>query len=113
MRPESFQCPRGIHVTLEAHVRSRCPFTDAPDSYDVQIEYISGGLCIEAHSLQEYLDSFKDQRISQEELTARINEDLKKLIEPDVICTRLTGIHGSIAITTEVCGEANPGIQPV
>lgn len=113
MKPKGFPCPRGLHVTLEAQVRALCPFTGAPDHYEVQVEFISSGTCIEAHSFQEYLDGFQARRISQEELTTAINDDLKSVAEPEVICTRLTGSHGSVTITTEVCSESNPGIQPV
>ncbi len=113
MSLKSFPCPKGIHVTLEAEVRARCPFTGAPDHYEVQIEFISGGSCIEAHSLEEFLDGFRERKVSQEELTQIINEAVKNAIEPDIVCTRLTGAHGSVTLTTEICSEANPGIQPV
>jgi len=113
VKPKAFPCPKGLHVTLEAEVRAVCPFTGAPDHYEVQVEYISSGACLEAHSLQEYLDGFRGRRITQEELTAAINEAVKEAVEPEIVCTRLTGSHGGVTITTEVCSESSPAVQAV
>lgn len=111
--PEVFPCPPGLRVVIEANVRARCPFTGAPDHYDVEIEYVSTGKCVEAHSLAEWLDGFKEARVSQEELTKAITEKLKKMLKPEFVCTRLQGGHGSVFITTESCDSNNPVIQPL
>ena len=112
-RPEAFPCPPGLRVVVEANVRARCPFTGAPDRYELEIEYVSTGRCVEAHSLAEWLEGFKEDIVSQEELTKAIAEELRKMLEPEFVCTRLRGSHGSVFIATESCYGRDRGAQPL
>ena len=108
-----FRCPPGLRITLEGSVEARCPFTGAPDFYELSIEYISGGLCVEAVSFSGWLDSFRGREISQEDLTAELINTIKRVLEPRSLCVRLTGDHGRVTITTEACGGDEILPQPL
>ncbi|MCE4604307.1 MAG: GTP cyclohydrolase I [Aeropyrum sp.] len=111
---KAFDCPAGLRIVVEALVEATCPFTGAPDSYELEIEFVSKGKCVEAISLSRWLQSFRDQRITQEELASIIARAIKDTVEPDYACVRLSGSHGGIAMTVESCveGEASQ-IQPM
>lgn len=103
--PQTFPCPQGLLVVITASVQSRCPFTGAPDSYVLRLEYVSTGRCVEAISLGEWLDGFKGKTISQEELADAVASTMAELLEPDMVCASLRGTHGSVEMTVEKCYE--------
>lgn len=57
-----------------------CPFSGLPDYGTITIEYIPGKLYLELKSLKYYLISFRNIGASQEDLTAIIFEDLRKIL---------------------------------
>ncbi len=104
---KTFQCPRGLKVTLEGFLESKCPFTKAPDFYDVYVEYVSEGICIEAVSFSEWLSSFRTREITQEELSYMLAVEIKRVTRSPMVCVKLSGRHGSLDLTTEYCIESS------
>ncbi|WP_165488002.1 preQ(1) synthase [Aeropyrum pernix] len=107
-RPETFPCPRGLHIVLETTVDAVCPFTGAPDSYDVEIEYVSRDACLEALSLASWLEGFRGVKISQEQLAQEIALTLRELLKPEYVCVKLTGSHGRVGMVVERCEDTSP-----
>jgi len=56
---------------------SICPLTDAPDFGELTIRYVPDGKLYELKSLRDYLTSFRERKIFQEEV---VNEVLEKLV---------------------------------
>ena len=105
--PKTFPCPEGVKVVVEGFVEARCPFTGAPDFYELSVEYVSRGKCLEALSFSSWLSLFKDKSVSQEELAHNIGVYLKRLLDPSIVCVRLSGRHGSLDLTVEYCVEGS------
>ena len=67
----------GVIVTATGHLNHLCPFRDEPDAGLVSVSWVSDGETLELHSLREYLDTFSQERVSHEELTTRISQDIE------------------------------------
>ncbi|HLY86329.1 MAG TPA: preQ(1) synthase [Gaiellaceae bacterium] len=56
---------------------SICPLTDAPDFGELTIRYVPDGKLFELKSLRDFLTSFRERKIFQEEV---VNEVLEQLV---------------------------------
>jgi len=66
-----------LEVTLRAKASAICPLTGIVDVYTVEVSYTpKPGRALEAYSFAEFLESFQDKKILQEELTAEIARKL-------------------------------------
>lgn len=80
-----------------------CPFSGLPDIADVVIEYIPSDRIVELKSLKYYFISYRNVGIYQEEMTHRIFEDLKALLNPKKLkITTVYNIRGGIETTCEM-----------
>lgn len=59
-----------------------CPYSGLPDFAKVMIRYVPGRKCIELKSLKYYVTSYRNVGIFQEHATAKIAEDLAKVLAP-------------------------------
>ena len=59
-----------------------CPFSGLPDTGIVWVDYIPQNRLVELKSLKYYFISFHNVGIYQENVTSRIFNDLKPLLEP-------------------------------
>ena len=59
-----------------------CPFSGLPDTGIVWVDYIPQNKLVELKSLIYYFISFRNVGIYQEDVTSRIFNDLKPLLEP-------------------------------
>ncbi|MEE8395859.1 MAG: preQ(1) synthase [bacterium] len=59
-----------------------CPYSGLPDYGRLTIEYVPDQTIVELKSLKYYIVSFRNVGIFQEPATARIYEDLWKLLKP-------------------------------
>jgi 7-cyano-7-deazaguanine reductase len=71
-----------------------CPYSGLPDYAKLSIRYTPGNRCIELKSLKYYIISYRSVGIFQEHATARIAEDLFRVLEP-----------GSLTVTTVYNGR--------
>ena len=76
-----------------------CPFTDQPDFYTIDIEYVPGAHCIESKSLKLYLRTFDGRGIFAEHLAPRIATHLADAVGATVTVTLEQGVRGGITTT--------------
>src|ERR671914_1371174 len=72
-----------------------CPYSGLPDFATLRISYVPSDRCIELKSLKYYVTSYRNVGIFQEHATAKIAEDLFKLLEPQMLeVTTLYNVRG-------------------
>jgi 7-cyano-7-deazaguanine reductase len=69
-------------VTETREFSAVCPYSGLPDFATLTIKYIPADRCVELKSLKYYVTSYRNVGIFQEHATARIAEDLFKLLQP-------------------------------
>ena len=67
-------------VTTTREFSAVCPFSGLPDLADLTLRYIPSDRCIELKSLKYYVMSYRNVGIYQEHATARIAEDLQRVL---------------------------------
>jgi 7-cyano-7-deazaguanine reductase len=84
---------------------SICPMTGAPDFGELTIRYVPDAKLFELKSLRDYLTSFRDRRILQEEV---VNEVLEQLVAEGA--PRFVEVEGEFAarggMTTRVVASS-------
>jgi 7-cyano-7-deazaguanine reductase len=65
-----------------------CPYSGLPDFATLTIRYVPSDRCVELKSLKYYVVSFRNVGIFQEHATARIAEDLFRLLAPRSLSVR-------------------------
>jgi len=84
---------------------SICPLTGAPDFGELTIRYVPEGKLFELKSLRDYLTSFRERKILQEEV---VNEVLERLVEDGA--PRFVEVEGDFAarggMTTRVVASS-------
>lgn len=58
-----------------------CPRSGYPDFAEIIINYVPDEFVVELKSLKLYLNSYRDQNISHEEVTNKIYDDLKQCLK--------------------------------
>jgi 7-cyano-7-deazaguanine reductase len=69
-------------VTETKEFSAVCPYSGLPDFATLTIRYMPSDRCVELKSLKYYVISYRNVGIFQEHATARIAEDLFKLLDP-------------------------------
>jgi 7-cyano-7-deazaguanine reductase len=84
-----------------------CPYSGLPDYATVTIRYTPSDRCVELKSLKYYITSYRNVGIFQEHATARIAEDLFRVLAPRrlVVSTRYN-VRGGFETN---CTVALPG----
>lgn len=59
-----------------------CPYSGLPDFAKLTVKYVPASKCIELKSLKYYVTSYRSVGIFQEHATAKIAEDLCRVLEP-------------------------------
>ena len=75
--------PRQEIVTQTAEFSAVCPYSGLPDYAMLVVNYVPAGKCVELKSLKYYIVSYRNVGIYQEHATARIAEDLFRVMEPE------------------------------
>ena len=82
-------------VTETREFSAVCPYSGLPDFATLTIKYVPSDRCVELKSLKYYVTSYRNVGIFQEHATARIAEDLFKLLEPQTLeVTTLYNVRG-------------------
>ena len=82
-------------VTETREFTAVCPYSGLPDFATLTIRYTPSDLCVELKSLKYYVTSYRNVGIFQEHATAKIAEDLFKLLEPQTLeVTTLYNVRG-------------------
>jgi 7-cyano-7-deazaguanine reductase len=83
-----YEGPEQEIVTETNEFTAVCPYSGLPDFARLTISYIPRGKCVELKSLKYYVTSFRSVGIFQEHATARIAEDLFRLLAPKRLVVR-------------------------
>jgi len=77
-----YQGPAQEIVTETDEFSAVCPYSGLPDFARLTVTYSPRKKCLELKSLKYYVTSFRSVGIYQEHATARIAEDLFRLLDP-------------------------------
>ena len=77
-----YEGPAQEIVTSTDEFSAVCPYSGLPDFATLTVTYVPGTSCIELKSLKYYVTSYRNVGIFQEHATARIAEDLFRVLSP-------------------------------
>jgi len=90
-------------VTESSEFTAVCPYSGLPDFARLTVSYVPARKCIELKSLKYYITSYRTVGIYQEHATARIAEDLFRVIEPKRLVVRtLYNVRGGFETSCSV-----------
>jgi len=106
---EKFPVESGVVCTFTTEeLTARCPFDfGGPDYYNLTIRYKTDAHTVESKSLKKWLQSYRDTKISAEDLGKEIHDIVDRTIKPTKLYVRLEQARrGGIEETVEVgdCG---------
>jgi 7-cyano-7-deazaguanine reductase len=97
-------------VTETREFSAVCPYSGLPDFATLTIKYVPSDRCVELKSLKYYVTSYRNVGIFQEHATAKIAEDLFKLLEPQTLeVTTLYNVRGGFETRCTVRFPKAPG----
>lgn len=98
-----YEGPEQEIVTETDEFSAVCPYSGLPDFATLTISYVPAGRCVELKSLKYYITSYRNVGIYQEHATARIAEDLFKVLAPRRLTVRtLYNVRGGFETTCTV-----------
>ena len=90
-------------VTETSEFTAVCPYSGLPDFATLTISYVPQRRCVELKSLKYYVTSYRNVGIFQEHATARIAEDLFRLLDPRRLSVRTVyNVRGGFTTTCTV-----------
>lgn len=98
-----YEGPRQEIVTETNEFSAVCPYSGLPDYAKLTLSYIPSKKCVELKSLKYYVTSFRNVGIFQEHATARIADDLFRLLAPQRLTVRtIYNVRGGFETTCTV-----------
>ena len=99
----AYQGPDQEITTETAEFSAVCPYSGLPDYATLTIRYTPSDRCVELKSLKYYVTSFRNVGIFQEHATARVAEDLFRVLAPRrlIVATRYN-VRGGFETTCTV-----------
>ncbi len=98
-----YQGPAQEIVTETDEFSAVCPFSGLPDVAHLTIRYQPSDRCVELKSLKYYMMSYRNVGIFQEHATARIAEDLQRLLSANSLTvTTRYNVRGGFLTTCSV-----------
>ena len=98
-----YQGPDQEVVTETGEFSAVCPFSGLPDYAILTISYVPSDRCVELKSLKYYILSYRNVGIYQEHATARLAEDLWKVLAPKRLTVRTVyNVRGGFETTATV-----------
>jgi len=105
----AYEGPEQEIVTQTDEFSAVCPYSGLPDYAILTIRYVPDGQCVELKSLKYYITSYRNVGIYQEHATARIAEDLFRVLAPATLTvTTLYNVRGGFETTCTVTLPATP-----
>lgn len=96
-------------VTTTREFSAVCPFSGLPDMADLTVRYIPSDCCIELKSLKYYIMSYRSVGIFQEHATARVAEDLQRVLHAKSLTVTTTyNVRGGFETTCSVTLKDTP-----
>ncbi|HEY5159673.1 MAG TPA: preQ(1) synthase [Gaiellaceae bacterium] len=104
------QPKRRLEIELEAlEFSSLCPLTGAPDFGRLLIRYVPGEALLELKSLRDYLTSFRDRKILQEEVVGAVLDEIVLSASPRFVEVEgLFNVRGGIETRVRAQIGENP-----
>ncbi len=104
----AYEGPEQEIVTETREFSAVCPFSGLPDYALLRITYTPSDRCVELKSLKYYILSYRNVGIYQEHATARLAEDLFRLLEPKrLVVSTVYNVRGGFETTCSVTLPAN------
>jgi len=98
-----YEGPAQDIVTETNEFSAVCPYSGLPDFALLTLQYQPGRKCVELKSLKYYIVSYRNVGIFQEHATARLAEDLYKLLEPrSLTVSTVYNVRGGFETTCRV-----------
>jgi 7-cyano-7-deazaguanine reductase len=98
-----YKGPRQEILTETGEFTAVCPYSGLPDFARLRISYVPDRKCVELKSLKYYVTSFRNVGIFQEHATARIAEDLFRLLAPQALSVQTVyNVRGGFETTCTV-----------
>jgi 7-cyano-7-deazaguanine reductase len=98
-----YEGPAQEIVTETREFSAVCPYSGLPDFALLRITYVPRDRCVELKSLKYYVTSYRSVGIFQEHATARIAEDLFRLLAPQrLVITTVYNTRGGFDTTCTV-----------
>jgi len=98
-----YEGPAQEIVTETGEFSAVCPYSGLPDYARLTITYVPHGRCVELKSLKYYVTSYRSVGIYQEHATARIAEDLFRLLAPRRLTVKTVyNVRGGFETTCSV-----------
>lgn len=98
-----YEGPEQEIVTETKEFSAVCPFSGLPDFATLTIKYIPGKSCVELKSLKYYVLSYRNVGIYQEHATAKLAEDLYKVLKPkSITVSTIYNVRGGFDTTCRV-----------
>ena len=95
--------PEQTIVTETREFSAVCPYSGLPDYALLRVSYVPSDRCIELKSLKYYVMSYRSVGIFQEHATARIAEDLFRVLQPKRLeVTTIYNVRGGFETTCSV-----------
>jgi 7-cyano-7-deazaguanine reductase len=99
----SYEGPEQEIVTTTREFSAVCPFSGLPDIADLTVRYVPSDKCIELKSLKYYVMTYRNVGIFQEHATARIAEDLQRILGAQQLTVTTTyNVRGGFETTCSV-----------
>lgn len=90
-------------VTETREFSAVCPFSGLPDYAQLRVTYVPSDRCVELKSFKYYVTSYRNVGIYQEHATARMAEDLFRLLAPKrLVVTTIYNTRGGFDTTCTV-----------
>jgi 7-cyano-7-deazaguanine reductase len=90
-------------VTETREFSAVCPYSGLPDYALLRLAYVPSERCVELKSLKYYITSYRNVGIYQEHATARLAEDLQKLLQAQrLTVTTVYNVRGGFETTCSV-----------
>jgi len=90
-------------ITETREFSAVCPYSGLPDFALLRIAYVPSNSCVELKSLKYYITSYRSVGIFQEHATARLAEDLFRLLTPQKLAvTTVYNTRGGFDTTCTV-----------
>ena len=98
-----YEGPAQEIVTSTDEFSAVCPYSGLPDFATLTVTYVPGTSCIELKSLKYYVTSYRNVGIFQEHATAKIAEDLFKVLSPARLTVETVyNVRGGVLTTCTV-----------
>jgi 7-cyano-7-deazaguanine reductase len=98
-----YEGPEQEIVTETKEFSAVCPFSGPPDFATLTIRYIPGKSCVELKSLKYYVLSYRNVGIFQEHATAKLAQDLFKVLQPkSITVSTIYNVRGGFDTTCKV-----------